>query len=74
MICAGYAEGGKDSCQGDSGSPLTCLIDGRWTQAGITSWGFDCATPNHPGVYTRLACFTQWIQAKLRGYRPVAVP
>lgn len=23
-ICAGVAEGGKDTCQGDSGGPLLC--------------------------------------------------
>lgn len=25
-ICAGIAEGGKDTCQGDSGGPLMCKL------------------------------------------------
>uniref|UniRef100_A0A182Q2D3 trypsin n=1 Tax=Anopheles farauti TaxID=69004 RepID=A0A182Q2D3_9DIPT len=42
MLCAGYAEGGRDACEGDSGGPLLC----RGIQAGITSWGVGCAKPN----------------------------
>lgn len=53
MICAGSLKGGKDSCNGDSGSPLIC--DG--TFKGVTAFGMEgkCGTPQGPGVYTLLS-------------------
>jgi len=61
MICAGYQEGGKDSCSGDSGGPLVYYSSSlqKWEQVGIVSFGVGCALPDEYGVYTRIAKYTQ---------------
>lgn len=60
MVCAGLAEGGRDSCFGDSGGPL---IDSRSRNLiGIVSWGgLICAAVEQPGVYTRIDSLLSWI-------------
>ncbi len=61
MLCAGDAEGGKDTCWGDSGGPLMVRENGDWKLAGITSWGEGCAIPGYYGVYTRVSNFRDFI-------------
>jgi secreted trypsin-like serine protease len=64
MLCAGYFEGGRDTCEGDSGGPLLVrAIDGDWVQVGITSWGEECALPGYYGVYTRVTTIFSLIES-----------
>ncbi len=66
MVCAGLAEGGKDSCQGDSGGPLEGVTaDGTRKVIGIVSWGQGCAEPNFYGVYGRVAAMSDLIQEQI---------
>ena len=63
ILCAGFDEGGKDACQGDSGGGLLVQdpVSGRWTQVGIVSAGIGCARREVPGLYTRLDKYINWI-------------
>ncbi|VDI50713.1 Hypothetical predicted protein [Mytilus galloprovincialis] len=63
MLCAGnLVQGGVDACSFDSGVPFACKnTNGQWELVGISSWGFGCAQPGYPGVYTEVYTFLQWI-------------
>ncbi|XP_018367250.1 PREDICTED: trypsin-2-like [Trachymyrmex cornetzi] len=57
MMCAGYLEGGRDACQGDSGGGMVC----NGTLTGIVSGGQGCAEPLLPGVYADVFHYLDWI-------------
>uniref|UniRef100_A0A3Q3M6F4 Peptidase S1 domain-containing protein n=1 Tax=Mastacembelus armatus TaxID=205130 RepID=A0A3Q3M6F4_9TELE len=70
MICAGALAGGKDSCQGDSGGPMVSKQGSIWIQSGIVSFGFGCARPNLPGVYSRVSRYESWINSHISTDKP----
>ena len=68
MLAAGLAAGGKDSCSGDSGGPLLVPspIAPGFMQAGIVSFGDECAVAGVYGIYTRVGNFRSFITGHLR--------
>jgi secreted trypsin-like serine protease len=72
QICAGFVEGGRDSCQGDSGGALVAFDrNGYPYQVGIVSWGSGCARESAYGIYTRVSSHAAWLQQQVRGVRSV---
>jgi len=62
QVCLGHGQTG--ACNGDSGGPLHCKVNGRWVLAGATSWGRSgCQTAGYPSVYTRVSSYLSWIAA-----------
>lgn len=67
MLCAGWAEGGPDACQNDSGGPLVCPIPDspeRWALYGVVNFGTGCGSPGEYGVYARVTQHLTWINQK----------
>ncbi|MBN2348715.1 MAG: serine protease [Bacteroidales bacterium] len=62
IIMAGYINGNKDACNGDSGGPLTVPTPEGYKLAGIVSWGNQNC--NTYGGYTRVSSYESWIRAK----------
>ncbi|XP_052224226.1 neurotrypsin-like [Dreissena polymorpha] len=68
MVCAGYMDGGIDTCYGDSGGPLVCSVDGLYYVMGVTSFGRKCGLKDYPGVYAKVAPFQSWIETTIASY------
>ncbi|XP_067103113.1 mannan-binding lectin serine protease 1 isoform X1 [Osmerus mordax] len=69
MFCAGFYEGGHDTCMGDSGGAFVMEDPegGRWVAHGLVSWGGpeECGSQRVYGVYTRVAKYVDWLHAHL---------
>lgn len=61
QLCAGFEEGGVDTCTGDSGGPLFIIQNGQQIQVGITGFGNGCALPLFYGIYTNISHFIPWL-------------
>lgn len=42
----------------------------KWIQSGIVNFGFGCAQPNLPGVYSRVSHFQSWINSQISSDQP----
>lgn len=60
QMCAGFKNGGVDSCWADSGGPL---VSNENFLVGVVSTGIGCARPGLPGIYTRVSNYINWISS-----------
>lgn len=56
--------------QGDSGGPMVIQQGSVWIQSGVVSFGFGCARPNLPGVYSRVSRYQSWINSHIGSDKP----
>lgn len=69
MVCAGFEQGGVDSCSRDSGGPLLVhSFKGVPLLAGLVSWGDGCAAPHQFGVYARVDRILDWIRETIQSH------
>lgn len=65
VICASAEQ--RDTCQGDSGGSMAAMDDDQiYSQIGIVSFGYGCAQPSFPGVYTYVPKYIPWIGGHMK--------
>ncbi|XP_054473549.1 elastase-1-like [Anoplopoma fimbria] len=66
MVCGGG--GAEAGCNGDSGGPLNCLVNGKYSVTGIASFvsGYGCNTPKKPTVFTRVSAYIDWMDSIMK--------
>lgn len=70
MLCAGAKGGGKDTCTGDSGSPMVALRrNNYYIVLGITSFGHECGKSIAPGIYVRVQFYLKWILKMMKEHK-----
>uniref|UniRef100_A0A2K5RNQ8 MBL associated serine protease 1 n=1 Tax=Cebus imitator TaxID=2715852 RepID=A0A2K5RNQ8_CEBIM len=78
MFCAGYYEGGKDTCLGDSGGAFVILDDlsQRWVVQGLVSWGGpeECGSKQVYGVYTKVSNYVDWVWEQIGSPQSIREP
>uniref|UniRef100_A0A670J807 Coagulation factor VII n=1 Tax=Podarcis muralis TaxID=64176 RepID=A0A670J807_PODMU len=73
MFCAGYLDGSRDSCEGDSGGPHATEYRNTWFLTGIVSWGKGCAAMGTYGVYTNVVEYIGWLNNHMQNTSSTAV-
>lgn len=69
IFCARDAE--QKTCKGDSGGPVVQ----HGVLVGVVSWGKkDCTYDGEPGVYTRIAAYSDWISSVVGGDAVTVAP
>ncbi|XP_068123472.1 chymotrypsin-like elastase family member 1 [Hyperolius riggenbachi] len=66
MVCAG-GNGVQAGCNGDSGGPLNCPVNGVYQVHGIASFvsSLGCNAVRKPTVFTRVSAYLGWINTNL---------
>ena len=72
QLCAGFPEGGTDSCIGDSGGPLFVNTGARVEQVGVVSFGRGCAEPLFYGIYSDVSSHVEWMSDYVELPKPIA--
>lgn len=70
MTCAGGIKAGEDSCNGDSGGPMTRAQGNDRVLVGLVSWGKGCAQAGQPGIYTAVSAYRDWIARAKAASKP----
>lgn len=54
--------------QGDSGGPLILPKQSNTVNfflIGVVSYGYKCAEPGYPGIYSKVSLYTDWIKRSM---------
>ena len=67
-LCAGTLDGSRDTCYGDSGSPLVVQAKSGEdpTVLGLVSYGYGCGVRGYPTLYTRVSNYLDWINREMK--------